>query len=74
LESSGARVKWFKATEIAKGLGNPAMLGVVLLGALSNLVGGAPEVWLAVIKRLVPERFAAMNQQAFMVGREAVPA
>lgn len=71
LESSGAKVKWLKATDLAKGLGNPAMVGVVLLGALSNLVGGDPEIWREVIKKLVPERFVAMNQQAFSAGREA---
>ncbi|HBB18511.1 MAG TPA: pyruvate ferredoxin oxidoreductase, partial [Syntrophus sp. (in: bacteria)] len=40
-------------------------------GALSNLVGGDQEIWLQVIKRLVPARFVDMNQKAFLAGRDA---
>lgn len=69
LTKRGARVCWLNATEIGKSLGNPAVLGVVMLGALSNFVGGAEEVWLKVIKDLVPAKFLELNQKAFMEGR-----
>jgi indolepyruvate ferredoxin oxidoreductase, beta subunit len=39
LSSKGSKILWINATEIAKDMGNPAMVGVVLLGALSRLFG-----------------------------------
>lgn len=71
LQSGGAKVQWVNASVMAGEAGNPAMAGVVLLGALSNLVGGNQEIWLQVIERLVPARFVEMNQKAFLAGREA---
>jgi indolepyruvate ferredoxin oxidoreductase beta subunit len=71
LQSGGGTVKWLNATDIADKAGNQAMAGVVLLGALSNLVGGGQEIWLQVIKHLVPARFVEMNQKAFLAGRGA---
>jgi indolepyruvate ferredoxin oxidoreductase beta subunit len=71
LQSRGGKVIWLDAADMAEAAGNPAMAGVVLLGALSNLVGGGQEVWLRVIQRLVPARFVEMNQKAFLAGREA---
>jgi len=71
LQSRGGKVKWLSADDMAKDAGNPAMAGVVLLGALSNLVGGGQEIWLQVIKRLVPARFVEMNQKAFLAGSSA---
>jgi len=69
LTAKGSRALWIDATEIAVDVGNPATVGVVLLGALSNLVGGAEEVWLEVIKKLVPPKFVDLNQRAFTAGR-----
>jgi len=34
-------------------------------------VGGSQEIWLQVIKRLVPARFVEMNQKAFLAGKGA---
>ncbi len=65
------KVLWIKGTGIAKDLGNPAMIGVVLLGALSNLVGGDKEAWLDVVGKMVPQKFAELNKKAFNAGREA---
>ena len=65
---------------IALGLGNSKVANVVLLGALSamletgSLVGpdlGA-DAWLKVIAERVPARFASLNRQAFLAGRQAV--
>ena len=65
LKSAASRVFWVNATEIAEDLGNPAVVGVVLLGVLSGLVGGEENAWLNVIKRMVPERFVELNMKAF---------
>jgi len=70
LKSAASRVFWINATEKAKELGNPAVIGVVMLGALSSLVGGEESAWLNVIKRMVPERFVDLNLKAFEAGRQ----
>ncbi len=69
LSAKGSKLLWIDATEIAREMGNPAMVGVVLLGALSGLVGGAENLWLNVIERLVPSKFVEMNKKAFLAGR-----
>jgi indolepyruvate ferredoxin oxidoreductase beta subunit len=71
LRSRGGDVIWLDAADMAEEAGNPAMSGVVLLGALSSLVDSDQGIWLEVIKRLVPPRFVEMNQKAFVVGRGA---
>ena len=70
LKGAGGKIMWIEGTGIAGKLGNPAMVGVVLLGALSNLLGGDKESWLKVIERLVPEKFLELNKKAFLSGRE----
>jgi len=72
LKGAGGRVIWIEGTGIAGELGNPAMVGVVLLGAISNLLGGAEEAWLKVIQRLVPEKFLELNKKAFLAGRALI--
>ncbi|MGI6317470.1 MAG: indolepyruvate oxidoreductase subunit beta [Firmicutes bacterium] len=70
LKSGSQNILWINATEIAKELGNPAMVGVVLLGVLSKHLGGAEDVWLGVIKRMVPPKFQELNTKAFLAGRQ----
>lgn len=70
LKSGSQNILWINATEIAKELGNPAMVGVVLLGVLSKPLGGAEDVWLGVIKRMVPPKFQELNKKAFLAGRQ----
>jgi indolepyruvate ferredoxin oxidoreductase beta subunit len=71
LLARAGKVLWVDGTGIAKELGNPAMVGVVLLGFLSTLVGGDQEAWLAVIERMVPPKFVDLNKEAFAAGRKA---
>jgi indolepyruvate ferredoxin oxidoreductase, beta subunit len=71
LRQRAGQVLWVNGTGIAKDLGNPAMVGVVLLGALSKLVGGETEQWLGVIERMVPPKFADLNKEAFIAGRKS---
>ncbi len=70
LLSRADKVIWVEGTGIAKELGNPAMVGVVMLGALSNLVGGDKEAWLEVIGQMVPPKFVDLNKEAFLEGRK----
>ncbi len=57
------------AFDLAQGLGNAALAGVIMLGTLSTLMDVDESVWLASIESLVPARFLDLNRKAFMVGR-----
>lgn len=70
LKRDSRQIFWVNATEIAKGLGNPAMVGVVLLGVLSKHLGGSEEIWLDVIEKMVPPKFQELNKKAFLAGRD----
>ena len=70
ISTRAGQFQWVEGTAIAKELGNPAMAGVVLLGALFARLGGTEEVWLKVIEQLVPTKFVELNKQAFNKGRE----
>ena len=61
---------WVDATSIAADLGNPAMVGVVLLGVVSSQLGGEEDAWLKVIESMVPAKFLELNKKAFQAGRE----
>jgi indolepyruvate ferredoxin oxidoreductase beta subunit len=54
--------------EMAQALGNPKVLNVVLLGALSALLPVDPGIWEAVLRERVPPRFTALNLEAFHSG------
>jgi len=59
------------ALGIAKGLGDVRMTNTVLLGALSTRLEVAPELWLSVIERRIPPKYAGPNRAAFLEGRRA---
>jgi Pyruvate/2-oxoacid:ferredoxin oxidoreductase gamma subunit len=67
---------------MALALGNTRVANVVLLGALSVLLEGNPlagpllseEIWLKAVAARVPSKYAAVNQQAFLAGRQAAQA
>jgi indolepyruvate ferredoxin oxidoreductase beta subunit len=67
-----ADVTLVDALAIAERLGDARMTNTVLLGALSTRLNVAPEIWLSVIERRVPPRYAAPNREAFREGRRAV--
>ncbi len=69
LTAAGGKVIWVEGTKIAEELGNPAAAGVVLLGVVSNMLGGDEGIWQKVIQSLVPERFLELNRKAFQAGR-----
>jgi indolepyruvate ferredoxin oxidoreductase beta subunit len=60
------------ALVIAEGLGDARMTNTILLGALSTRLEVEAEVWLSVIERRVPPKYAALNREAFWEGRRAV--
>ncbi|MGI5823407.1 MAG: indolepyruvate oxidoreductase subunit beta [Dethiobacteria bacterium] len=74
LKTAAGRVFWVDAMKIAGDLGNPAVVGVVLLGVLSLQVGGALDTWLEVVERLVPAKYQELNEKAFLTGREIAAA
>ncbi len=63
---------WVKGVQIAEGLGNVKTANVVLLGAMSAILGMEVEPWLEVIGSRVPAKYLALNRQAFEKGREKV--
>jgi indolepyruvate ferredoxin oxidoreductase beta subunit len=56
----------------AEELGDARMTNTVMLGALSTRLEVASEIWLAVIERRVPPRYASANREAFWQGRRLV--
>jgi indolepyruvate ferredoxin oxidoreductase beta subunit len=59
------------ANDLAEELGYARVNNVVLLGALSYWVPDVPlPLWLEAIRNRVPQRFADLNEQALIVGRE----
>lgn len=70
LKRAGARVVWVEGAARAQELGNLALAGVVLLGALSGYLAEPAETWQAVIEEMVPPKFKEQNVKAFWAGRE----
>ena len=72
------RAVYLPAGEIAGALGNIKAANVVLLGALSTMLepqtGLGADAWLEVILARVPGKYAELNRQAFLKGREAAAA
>ena len=64
-------VLYFKAGEVAKELGNPKAMNVVLLGALVKALGGLDDIdWDAEVEANVKPKFAELNKKAFHAGYE----
>lgn len=63
---------WVKGVAAAEALGNVKAANVVLLGAMSAMMGMDPQPWLDVISSRVPAKYLSLNQQAFQKGREEV--
>jgi len=61
-------------TAIAQELGNARTANVVLLGAVSTFLNVPQETWLQVIEARVPPKYAELNRQAFLRGRQVVEA
>jgi indolepyruvate ferredoxin oxidoreductase beta subunit len=71
LESRTEKILYVNALGKAQALGNVRLTNTIVLGALSTHLDLAPELWLDVIERRVPPRYADLNRQAFEEGRQA---
>jgi indolepyruvate ferredoxin oxidoreductase beta subunit len=63
---------WINGMAMAEALGNIRTANVVILGALSSLLGMEAGPWLKVIQGRVPAKYVELNRQAFEAGREAI--
>ena len=64
-------VRMVDGLDIANRLGNPNVVSVVLLGALSRELAVAPELWQEAVAGRVPVRFRELNRRAFEAGRSS---
>jgi indolepyruvate ferredoxin oxidoreductase beta subunit len=62
----------FRASELAKGLGNVRTANVIIVGALVKAMGLTNIDWDAVIKETVKERFVDINIKALRLGMDQV--
>ena len=72
LTGAAGAVHWVDGQEIAESVGNPKTANVAILGALSALLDTPEGEWLETIRSHVPEKYIAINEKAFLAGREAV--
>ena len=69
----GARTEDFfplQGDKLVDGLGEPKVLNMLMLGALSMFLPFSPDVWRKVIAQRLPEKAAALNVKAFDAGRK----
>lgn len=57
--------------DLAQQAGNVRTVNTVLLGALSLRMDLDESLWLAALKKMVPEKFLSENLEAFRLGRES---
>ena len=70
LEKLGA--VFVPASQLATEAGNVKAANVALLGALSRFLDIDQDVWTAVLRKLVPERFIEVNLKAFQAGADFI--
>ncbi|MBE0599028.1 MAG: indolepyruvate oxidoreductase subunit beta [Desulfuromonadales bacterium] len=63
----GAKV--INGLELAQQAGNARTVNVVLLGVLANCLELDEQIWLAALRKQVPEKFLAENLRAFELGQ-----
>ena len=68
-DSAIQRRFYVPAVDMARELGQPRVCNVVMLGVLSPFLDVPEDVWLRVISERVPERYVALNREAFARGR-----
>ena len=65
---------WIHGARVAEELGNKFVANVVLLGALSTLLGLPEAAWAAVLDRRVKAAHLEINHRAFAAGRAEMSA
>lgn len=74
LLAEGFRVNEIDALEIARGLDNPKVENVIVVGALSSYLEFPLEAWENAVRESVPQKTVEINIEAFMKGREITAA
>lgn len=69
MKAAGFQVCAFDALTLAEEAGSSKAVNIVLMGRLSRFFDFPEEEWLKAIRDSVPEKFAAMNEKAFLLGR-----
>ena len=72
ITSLGIQVVKVDAFDIARDVGEVKAANVVMVGAMSNFLPMAVEVYEEIINTRVPERFREVNLKAFRAGRQIV--
>ena len=70
LKATGARVDAMDCVALAEQAGTVKAVNLVLLGRLSHYFDFSDEAWQKAIAACVPEKFLAVNQKAFALGRD----
>ena len=70
LEEKAKKVISVDALSLAQAAGNAKAVNVVLLGVLSQALGGGEDLWQEALAEAVPQKFLAVNENAFALGRE----
>lgn len=58
--------------KLVTGLGNPKVLNILMLGALSMFMPFSQDAWDKAIAPMVPEKAVEVNLEAFLVGRQEI--
>ncbi|MCP4752632.1 MAG: indolepyruvate oxidoreductase subunit beta [Proteobacteria bacterium] len=69
-QQRGMDVLMVPGIEYAEKAGNSRTANVVLVGALSVMIGGDEELWLQTIRKKFPKKLAEVNEKALKIGRE----
>lgn len=72
LKRAAMTVETVSGTQTALDLGNVMCFNIVVLGALSRIMGSKPDIWRDVVKDRVPAKVMDINLKAFDRGRDLV--
>ncbi|MBN1592055.1 MAG: indolepyruvate oxidoreductase subunit beta [Candidatus Coatesbacteria bacterium] len=74
MKKQGLKVVVVDASDAAEKLGNPRAMNMVLLGAISDLLGFTAETWHSALNMRVPKKHLDLNLKAFEEGRKLAKA
>lgn len=72
LLAAGVRADFIDGHAIALAAGNAKAVNAVIVGALSTLMGFAPDLWEEALRRQIPARLIDVNLRAFALGRDSL--
>ena len=71
MQAKGIDTDAFDALALAAQAGSAKAVNIVLMGRLSKYFDIPEEEWMTAIEQSVPEKFLALNKQAFLLGRNS---